>query len=223
MKRVFSYLKKFPKGKIVVDSGYRDNSTFKINEYQNWKEFYPDAEEELPNDMPTPFGKAAQITVYISADHAHDTVTQCSVSAILTFVNNTPIWWHSKKQKTVETSTYGAELVTARIAVNMVIELQYMLRMLGVPVDSPSLMLGDNNSVVLNTLVPSSILKKKHHVCAYHQVHEAIASGIVNFVYIWSETIYADMLSKPLANDAFHNLMKPLLFQVPKAGRAQES
>ena len=94
----------------------------------------------------------------------------------------------------------------------MVIELRYMLWMLGVPVDGPSLMLGDNNSVVLNTSVPSSILKKKHHVCAYHQVHEAIASGIVNFVHIQSETNYADMLSKPLANDAFQNLMKHLLF-----------
>ena len=43
----------------MVDSGYRDNSAFKVNEYQNWKEFYPDAEEELPDDMPTSFGKAA--------------------------------------------------------------------------------------------------------------------------------------------------------------------
>ena len=91
MKRVFGYLKKFPKGKIVVDSGYRDNSAFKINEYQNWKEFYPDAEEELPDDMPTPFGKATRITVYVDADHAHDTVTRCLVSAILIFINNTPI------------------------------------------------------------------------------------------------------------------------------------
>ena len=98
-----------------------------------------------------------------------------------------------------------------------------MLQMLGVPVYGPRLMLGDNNSVVLNTLVPSLILKKKHHACAYHQVCEAIAGGIVNFVHIQSETNYTDMLSKPLANDAFHNLMKPLLFWVPKAGREQES
>ena len=75
IKRVFSYLKKFPKGKIVIDSDYQDTSTFKINEYQNWKEFYPNVEEELPDDMPTPFGKAAQITVYVNANHAHDTVT----------------------------------------------------------------------------------------------------------------------------------------------------
>ena len=74
-----------------------------------------------------------------------------------------------------------------------------MLRMLGVPVDGPSLMLGDNNSMVLNTSVQSSVLKKKHHACAYNQVREAIAGGIVNFVHIRSETNFADMLSKPLA------------------------
>ena len=91
MKQVFGYLKKFPKGKIVADTRYWDNSAFKINKFENWKEFYPDAKEELPSNMPTPFGKAAQITVYIDADHAHDTVTRCLVSAILIFVNNTPI------------------------------------------------------------------------------------------------------------------------------------
>ena len=50
-----------------------------------------------------------------------------------------------------------------------------------------------------------------------------IAGGIVNFVHIQSETNFVDMLSKPLANDAFHTLVKPLLFHVSKAGRAQES
>ena len=84
-------------------------------------------------------------------------------------------------------------------------------------------MLGDNNSVVLNTSVPLSVLKKKHHICAYHQVCEAIAGNIVNFVHIQSETNFADMLSKSLGNNVFHALVKPLLFWVPKAGREQES
>jgi hypothetical protein len=75
MKRVFGYLKKFQKGKIVVDSSYRDHSVFKITSYDNWKEFYPDAIEELPYDMPTPFGKKARITMYVDANHAHNTVT----------------------------------------------------------------------------------------------------------------------------------------------------
>jgi hypothetical protein len=122
----------------------------------------------------------------------------------------------------VETSTYGAELVAARIATDMIIEMRFILRILGVPVDGPALLLGDNNSVVLNTSVPSSILKKKHHACAYHRVREAITGGIMNFVHIKGTTNYADMLSKPLSNDAFHGLIKPLLFRVPKAGREKE-
>ena len=74
-----------------------------------------------------------------------------------------------------------------RIAINMVIEMQYILCMLGVPIDGPALMLGDNNSMmVLNTLVSSSMLKKKHHVCTYHCVREAIAGGIINFMHIRS-------------------------------------
>jgi hypothetical protein len=91
MKRVFGYLKKFPKGKIIVDSCYRDHSSFNINTFDNWTAFYPDAKEELPYDMPLPFGKKARITVYVDADHAHDTVTRRSVTAILLFINNTPV------------------------------------------------------------------------------------------------------------------------------------
>jgi hypothetical protein len=91
--------------------------------------------------------------------------------------------------------------------------------MLRVPIDGPALLLGDNNSVVLNASVPSSILKKKHHACAYHPVCKAIAGGIMNFVHIPGVTNYADVLSKPLSNNAFHGLIKSLLFHVPKAGR----
>jgi hypothetical protein len=96
MKRVFGYLKKFQKGKIIVDSSYRAHSIVKITNYDNWKEFYPDAFEELPHHMPTPFGKKARITVYVYADHAHDTVTRRSVTAIILFINNTPMRWYSK-------------------------------------------------------------------------------------------------------------------------------
>jgi hypothetical protein len=105
----------------------------------------------------------------------------------------------------------------------MIIKMRYVLPMLGVPIDGPALLLGDNNSVgVLNTSIPSSILKKKHHACAYHRVREAIAGGIMNFIHIPGVTNYADVLSKPLSNDAFHGLIKPLLFHVPKAGREIE-
>jgi hypothetical protein len=55
------------------------------------------------------------MTVYVDADHAHDLVTRRSITGILVMLNKTPIRWVSKYQKTVETSTYGSELVVSRV------------------------------------------------------------------------------------------------------------
>jgi hypothetical protein len=83
--------------------------------------------------------------------------------------------WVSKRQKIVETSTYGSELVASRFGTELILEVRFMLRSLSVDLDGPTLMLGDNMSVVLNTSVPTSVLKKKHNAIACHQVR-AIAA-----------------------------------------------
>jgi hypothetical protein len=122
MKRIFGYIKQFPKGQIIIDPN-EHNIPYEeeVNDFE-WSEFYPDASEELPPDMLDPKGKEAVITVYVDADHAHDVVTRRSVTGILMFINNTPISWTSKRQKTVETSSYGSELVAARMATELIIE-----------------------------------------------------------------------------------------------------
>jgi hypothetical protein len=70
------------------------------------------------------------------------------VTGIILFVNKTPVKWISKRQKTVESSTYGSELVAARIATDLAVEYRYALRMLGIEVDGPPMMFGDNKSVM---------------------------------------------------------------------------
>jgi hypothetical protein len=72
-----------------------------------------------------------------------------------------------------------------------------MIRSLGVALDGPALMLGDNMSVVLKTTVPSSVLKKKYNAIAYHHVTEAIAERIMRFAYIKSEENVSVVLTKP--------------------------
>ena len=122
----------------------------------------------------------------------------------------------SKRQKTVETSTYGSELVASRIATELILEVRFMLRSLGVDLDGPTLMLGDKMSVVLNASVPSSVLKKKHNAIAYHGVREAIAAKVMRFAYVKSDENVSDRLTKPLSNEKFHYLVKNWLFRVPK-------
>ena len=102
--------------------------------------------------MPDPMGSEVMITVYIDTDHAQDKVNRRSVTGIILLINNTPLVWISKHQKTVEMSIYGSELVAAQIATELIIEMHYKLRMLGVKVERTSLMIGDNMSVVLNTM-----------------------------------------------------------------------
>jgi hypothetical protein len=91
-----------------------------------------------------------------------------------------------------------------------------MLRSLGVAWDGTELMIGDNMSVVLNTTVPSFVLKKKHDEIAYHRVREANAARIMRFAYIKSEKIVSDVLETPLSDEKFHYLMKRWLFRVPE-------
>ena len=166
--------------------------------------------------MPQPTGNLATLTCYVDADHARDKVTCRSVTGVVLLMNNTPITWISKRQKTVETSTYGSELVAARVAADLLIEMRYKLRMLGVLIEDSSVMVGDNMSVVINTTLPSSALKKKHQACNYHRVRECIASGIILFGYIHTTVNLADIMTKPLGAKAFQDLLKPYLFRRPR-------
>ena len=80
------------------------------------KEFYPDAEEAIPTNSPEPRGKPVQINCFVDADHAGNTITRRSQTGILIFLNMAPIYWFSKKQNTVETSTFLSEFVALKIA-----------------------------------------------------------------------------------------------------------
>jgi hypothetical protein len=175
---VFGYLKKFPDGQITVDPTHTTRKTQPSETTtHNWQEFYPGMIEELPPGMPEPLGANPNTMAYVDTDHAHDQLTRRLVTGILLLLNGMPIRWYRKRKLTVETSSYGTELVAARIATDHIIELRYKLRMLGVPVKESTIMVGDNKAVLQNTTVPSSMLKKKHNAIAYHRVRGSIASG----------------------------------------------
>jgi hypothetical protein len=118
--RLFGYLKQYPKRRLLVDRHPRYETQLKFMTY-DWNEFYPDVAEELPPDMPPPKGTPMHTICYVDADHAHDTFTRRLVTRILLFRNGMPVKWYSKRQKTVETSSYGSELVETRIAIELII------------------------------------------------------------------------------------------------------
>jgi hypothetical protein len=88
-----------------------------------------------------------------------------------------PIVWFSKRQPTVESSVFGAEFVAMKNGIDTCRGLRYKLRMMGVALSGPTFVYGDNMSVVHNTQMPESILKKKSNSICYHAVRESAAMG----------------------------------------------
>ena len=70
--------------------------------------------EELPPAAPPSKGKGFTITAYVDADHAGDSITRRSRTGYIIFLNNALIYWMSKKQNSVETSTIGSEFMTMK-------------------------------------------------------------------------------------------------------------
>ena len=111
-------------------------------------------------------------------------------------MNKSPIHWYSKRQPTVEASTFGAEFRAMKIAVEMVESLRYKLRMFGVPIDGAAAVFCDNEAVYKNTVMPESVLKKKHHSIAYHRCREAVANKTIKVAKEGTETNLSDVFTK---------------------------
>ena len=207
---IFAYLKHHPRSTMVFDDtvpSYRGERFVKCD----WSEFYPDAMEAIPDNMPEARGKEVTMSCFVDADHAGCRETRRSHSGILLFVNRAPIMWYSKRQNTVEASTYGSELLAMRLAIEMIEGLRYKIRMMGVPLEEECAVFCDNSAVVTNTK-PESTLKKKHAAINYHRVREAIAAGTIKVAKEGTQTNLADILTKLMSGPKMKDLLQYILW-----------
>ena len=157
-----------------------------------------DGREEMPPNQPTPRGAGFVITAKVDADHASNVVTRRSRTGFLVYINSALIYWLSKKQTSVESSSFGSEFCAMKQCCEYLRGLRYKLRMMGIPVLGPSYISGDNQSVLANTSVPESQLKKKAQSIAYHFVREGVARDEWRTAYISTHLNEADLLTKLL-------------------------
>ena len=151
--------------------------------------------DRIPVEAPEPLGKPVVTVSFVDANLYYCKLTGRSVTGILDMVNGTPVGWYSKRQSTVETATYGSEIVASRIACDRIIDLRTTLRYLGVPIKTSSYLFGDNRAVV-DLKMPHSKLTKRHHSLNWHRIRECIASKILHFNHIDGKRNPADILSK---------------------------
>ena len=187
-----------------------DYSDF-VTKPRDFAEYYRDVKEELPHDMPTPRGPSISITAFVDASFAQNKKTRKSHTGFIIFVNRAAIKWFSKRQSTLETSTFSAEFMAMKSCVSSIESLRFKLRMFGIPVDGPAHIYCDNRSVVNNSSKVESILDKKHNSVAYHYVRNVVAASIVTVAWISGNDNLTDAFTKRLPevtrNHLFGNWM----------------
>ena len=134
--------------------------------------------------MPEPRGLGFVMCAKVDADHALDTITRRSRMVFLVYLNCAPIYWWSKKQNSVESLSFGSKFIAMKQCCEYVRGLRYKLRMMGISCDDPMFIYGDNQSVLANTTIPDSTLKKKSQSIAYHFVREGAAWDKWRMTYV---------------------------------------
>jgi hypothetical protein len=205
---VSGYLKKHAQSWMVFDvtEPAIDQSHFLVFD---WSEF---AEEAIPWDAPEPRGVSVVTSCFVDSDHAGCRLTRRSHTGILIFVNNAPILWHSKRQNTVESSTFSSEFVALRMAVDMIEGLHYKLRMMGIPLEGSTSVFCENEDMVKKTTAPESQLKKKQVAICYHRCRKALAAGFIRLAKEDTKTNLADAFTNPLPGPRQKELLGRILY-----------
>ena len=120
--------------------------------------------------MPKPRGMGFTICTKVDANHASDTVTHHSRTSFLVYINSALVYWWSKKQASIESSSFGSDFIVMKQCCEYVCGLIYKLQMMGIPCNEPAFIYGDNQSVLVNTTTPDSTLKMKSQSITYHFV-----------------------------------------------------
>ena len=114
----------------------------------------------------------------------------------------------------METSSFGSEFVAMKNCAEYIRGLRYKLRMMGVQALGHTYIYGDKQSVLYNTTILESTLKKKSQSLCYHFVREGVARDEWRTRYIQSVNNPADILTKPLPATKRQHLVRAILHHI---------
>ena len=163
------------------------------------------------------------VKYYVDTNHAGNMPKRLSHTGCIIYINNSPVVWYSKRQNTVECSSFGSEYVALIIAPELIEALRYKLRTFGIPINGACDVFCGNKLVVTNSSVSSSALNKRHNVICYHKVKEDQADEIIRVGWIEGKLNITDVFTRTtmsrndrhgMVESMFHNYEAPLRTKV---------
>ena len=135
---------------------------------------------------------------FVDYDNSGNRITRRYQTGFLIFLNCAPIYWFSKNQTSIDTISFGYDSVTMKQCCEYVRGLIYKLRMMGIPVKIPTFVFRDNQSVLSNTPMPHSTLKKKSSSLDFQFFQEGVEKSEWRTTYLNTHLNPSDMCTKSL-------------------------
>jgi hypothetical protein len=126
-------------------------------------------------------------------------------------LNGGPIAWKSKLSPIVCTSSTDAEYVAACMASYDIAHLRQIMDCLGFPQTDPTPMYEDNQGCIALSSDPVFRDRTKHIDVRFHFLRERVRDFEVQLIKVTTFQQLADILTKPLAYDAFFRLQLSLM------------
>ena len=151
-----------------------------------------------------------QLVGYTNSDFAGNTEDRRSTSGYAFHLGTGVIAWASKKQSIVTLSSAEAEYVAGTTAACQAVWMRRILKDLMQAQDGPTTIYCDNKSAI--ALSKNHVFHKrtKHIDTRYHFIRELVNNREINLQHCRSEDQFADIFTKPLAQEQFEILREAL-------------
>src|SRR6266536_1835043 len=157
-------------------------------------------------------GNRQGLVAFTNSDYTGKTLTENgkSTSKYVIFLAGEPIYWSSKRQSYVTTSSTESEYVGQANTIKHIVALYQFFTELRLPLTLPITLHADNQSAISLSQNPKFHARTRHIDTAYHYQREKMENGVVKIVYIPTKDMVADGLTKPLTGAKFQQFVKLL-------------
>lgn len=135
---------------------------------------------------------------YCDADYANNIDDRRSITGFLFKIAEAAICWLSKRQHSIATSTVEAEYQSAAATAREAMSLRSTMRELTFNMNSPTIILCDNQGAIALTKSSQHHRQVKHIHVSHHFVRERVQERDIDVQYVSTDNMTADVLTKAL-------------------------
>ncbi|GEM11217.1 copia-type polyprotein [Rhodotorula toruloides] len=150
------------------------------------------------------------LVAFVDADHGGDIETRRSTTGVVVQLDGTTILTLSRRQSSVQLSTFQAELNAVVVALGELEWISSVISSLPIGNDAPLHLFNDNLSAVNALLSPTYIELKKQHDLKLKYIREQVEKGFVDLRWVPGVDNVADILTKTLPARRIREIGKKL-------------